>query len=97
MADQSHSLRVRTFTNYLQQAPNRGAFISINTPTDGPNSAVSFASTFPTTLRKLSLSEFDGLAGHGYEVSVKFEKQYGLCKRLVSEELTAQIMESLPG
>lgn len=87
MADQSHALRVRSFANYLQQGPNRGAFFFINTPTDGPDSSTSFASEFPTTLRKLSLSEFDRLAGHGYKIAVQVETQYGLCGRLPGKEL----------
>lgn len=89
MSDQSHALRVRSFANYLQQSHNRGAFIFINTPTDGPNGATSFASNFPTTLRKLSCYDFDRLAGHGYNVTLQVEKQYGLC-RLTGEELAAQ-------
>ncbi|HBR68793.1 MAG TPA: patatin [Rhodospirillaceae bacterium] len=90
MADQAHALRVRSFANFLQQGPNRGAFFFINTPTDGPDSSTSFACEFPTTLRKLTLGEFDRLADHGYKVALQVEKQYGLCKRMPGEELTAQ-------
>lgn len=90
MSDQSHALRVRSFSNYLQQGPNLGAFFFINTPTDGPDSSTTFASEFPTTLRKLSLSEFDRLANHGYKVALQVEKQYGLCKKKPGEELAAQ-------
>lgn len=89
MADQSHALRVRSFSTYLQKEPNRGAFIFINTPTDGTDNSAAFASGFPTTLRKLSVSEFDRLAGHGYRVAVQVERQYGLCRRLPGEELIA--------
>ncbi|HNA25581.1 MAG TPA: patatin-like phospholipase family protein [Nitrospira sp.] len=87
MSDQSHALRVRAFANYLQQRPERGAFIFINTPTDDLDNSASFASGFPTTLRKLSFSDFDRLAGHGYKVAVQVERQYGLCKRLPGQEL----------
>lgn len=89
MSDQSHALRVRAFANYLQQGPNRGAFIFINNPTEDSDNLTSFATSFPTTLRKLSLSEFDQLAYHGYRVALQVEMQYGLCKRLPGEELIA--------
>lgn len=78
MSDQSRALRVRTFANYLRQGSSRGAIVFITTPTDEPDNTVSFASAFPTTLRKLTLNEFDQLAGHGYRVSLKFDKEYGL-------------------
>lgn len=78
MSDQAHALRVRTFTNYLQQGPDRGAFIYINTPTGGPLNDAAFASNFPTTLRRLTQVEFDRLANHGYAVALQVERQYGL-------------------
>jgi len=80
MANQAHALRVRTFSNYLQQGPGRGAFIYIGTPVDAelPCKSADFASTFPTTLRRIDLSEFDRLADHGYRVAKHVEKAYGL-------------------
>lgn len=90
MADQAHALRVRSFANFLQQGPNRGAFFFINTPTDCSDSSTSFACQFPTTLRRLTLNDFDRLAHHGYKVALQVERRYGLCKRTLGEELAAQ-------
>ena len=80
MSDQSHALRVRTFSNYLQESPRRGAFIYIATPIDtlSPCKSAAFASNFPTTLRRISLTEFDILANHGYQVAKQVEDVYGL-------------------
>lgn len=81
MSDQSHALRVRTFSNYLQESPGRGAFIYIGTPieTQLPCKSATFASNFPTTLRRIDLTEFDLLANHGYQVARQVEQVYGLC------------------
>ncbi|MBS0166215.1 MAG: patatin-like phospholipase family protein [Nitrospira sp.] len=80
MSDQAHALRVRTFSNYLQQSPGRGALIFMNTPVSDelPCKSAEFASRFPTTLRRVDLSEFDRLADHGYRVATQVERQYGL-------------------
>ena len=80
MSDQAHALRVRTFSNYLQQGPGRGAFIYIGTEVNAelPCRSAEFASNFPTTLRRINLSEFDRLADHGYRVAKHVEKAYGL-------------------
>jgi NTE family protein len=81
MADQAHALRVRTFSHYLQQNSGRGAFLYIGTPVDAcsPCKSATFATSFPTTLRRLTLTEFDRLADHGYRVAEQVEKTYGLC------------------
>jgi NTE family protein len=80
MADQAHALRARTFFNYLQQGQGRGAFIYIGTPVDTelPCKSAEFASNFPTTLRRVDISEFDRLADHGYRVAKYVEKVNGL-------------------
>jgi len=81
MSDQSHALRVRTFSNYLQESPGRGAFIYMGAPveTQLPCKSAAFAANFPTTLRRLNLTEFDLLASHGYQVAKQVERVYGLC------------------
>ena len=79
MADQAHALRVRTFSNYLQQHTGRGAFIYIGTVgTQSTDDSANFAMTFPTTLRRLNVIEFDRLAEHGYLVAIHVEQTYGL-------------------
>jgi len=80
MSDQAHALRVRTFSHYLQQESGRGAFFYIGTSVGAGNPCESsaFAMKFPTTLRRLRLSEFDRLAEHGYLVANHVEKTYGL-------------------
>ncbi len=83
MSDQARALRVRTFAHYLQRGPFHGAYLYINTPVSKgrPCTSASFAAGFPTTLRKLHLSEFDALADHGYRVALQVEAQYGLFKQ----------------
>lgn len=70
MSDQAHALRIRTFNHYLQQESGRGAFLYIaNATRTGDNAERTFASRFPTTLRRLELHEFDLLALHGYHLA----------------------------
>lgn len=80
MSDQSHALRVRTFSNYLQESPGRGALIYIGTPIEPslPCKSATYTSNFPTTLRRIDLTEFDLLANHGYQVAKQAEQAYGL-------------------
>lgn len=82
MSDQARALRVRTFARYLQQESFQGAYLYIDTPVNEgrPCASASFASGFPTTLRKLDVSEFDLLADHGYRVALQVEALYGLIK-----------------
>jgi len=78
IADQSRALRIRTFVNYIMLNPDKGAFIYIGEKVSEDSSSCSsaeFASSFPTTLRKLTLSEFDALSNHGYQVSKKTYKR----------------------
>ena len=71
MSDQSRSLRVRAFAHYLQQTPSGGAYLYINTPISAPEKCPSaqFAASFPTTLRRLDIEEFDRIAAHGQAVA----------------------------
>ena len=79
MSDQAHALRVRTFSAYLQAGPGQGAFVHMASPIpdSGPCAAATYASRFPTTLRRISRAEFDRLASHGYNVSLKVARLYG--------------------
>lgn len=82
MSDQARALRVRTFANYLQSNPDAGAYVYIGTPilSNGiPTHSSTFASSFPTTLRRLNLEDFDTIRAHGYQVTTQVETQYGLC------------------
>lgn len=80
MSEQSRSLRVRAFANYIQQTRGRGAYLYINTPvtTGDTCDSAQFASKFPTTLRRLKIQEFDRLFEHGYQVTCQVETQYGI-------------------
>lgn len=70
MSDQSHALRVRTFINYLSNAPSRGAFLSIEDKSPSMDTSLRvFAIGFPTNLGRLKEREFDQLAEHGYQVA----------------------------
>jgi NTE family protein len=79
MSEQSRALRVRAFANYLQANPNAGANILIGTPATGADCPeAAFAKRFPTSLKRLTKSDFDRLAGHGYAVAMDTERRYGL-------------------
>lgn len=71
MSDQSRSLRVRAFAHYLQQTPSGGAYLYINTSISEPEKCPSaqFAASFPTTLRRVDVEEFDRIAAHGQAVA----------------------------
>lgn len=70
MSEQSRALRVRTFMHYLRQGKGRGAYIYVGLPA-GPKELVNGVqpALFPTTLRRVTEIEFDGLAGHGYRIA----------------------------
>lgn len=74
MSDQARALRVRAFVNYIQQACDRGGFVFIGCQTEGMDTVLAErAKAFPTTLRRLTLNEFDDLVRHGAEAA-----DYGL-------------------
>ena len=80
MSEQSRSLRVRSFVQFLQTTPSGGAYLCISTAISGENNCPSaqFAASFPTTLRRLNHDEFDRLAAHGWGVAERFQKDYGM-------------------
>lgn len=80
MSEQSRSLRVRSFVQFLQTTPSAGAYLGITTAISGEESCPSaqFAASFPTTLRRLKHEEFDRLAAHGQGVADRFQKDYGM-------------------
>ena len=82
MADQSRSLRVRNFVQYLRdpKSPGRGAYLQIDNPLFDRriSAAADFTCTFPTTLRQLKESEFDIMAGYGYAMARRVHEVYGL-------------------
>ncbi len=79
MSDQSRALRIRTFVHYILKERGKGAYLYIgeSVSDDIPCTSAAFASGFPTTLKKLSESEFDKIMEHGYQVSKKFYREYG--------------------
>lgn len=81
MSEQVRSLRVRTFSNFLQMGGGRGAFIYIGGPqADSPDAEALYAMAFPTSLSRLTCQQFDRLAGHGSRVASAVEGTYGaLC------------------
>jgi NTE family protein len=80
MSEQSRSLRVRSFVQFLQATPAGGAYLGITTALSGGKGCPSaqFAASFPTTLRRLKHEEFDRLAAHGQGVADRFQKDYGM-------------------
>lgn len=71
MSEQSRALRVRSFMHFLNEHPDRGAYIYIGIPV-GPEKLVNGLqpSAFPTTLRRVNELEFDGLVKHGHSIAV---------------------------
>lgn len=80
--DQSRSLRVRSFMNYLKQDKKNGAYLMIgqhpqeilgdNEISDGnwqSEDDVKQAASYKTDLLKISPSNFDRIARHGYELA----------------------------
>lgn len=79
MSDQSRALRIRSFMNYLKNSPRDGALILIGTSaSDSERADAEFAGTFPTSLCKLSRSDFERLSGHGYTVAASTWASFGL-------------------
>lgn len=79
MSEQSRSLRIRAFTNYLQTNPGAGAQLFIGTPVTGPDCAEArFARSFPTSLKRLSRTDFERLAGYGHDVARDTDTHFGL-------------------
>ena len=75
MSDQAHALRVRSFHHYLQQKEGRGAMLYIGAPVHSalPCPSAAFATGFPTTLRRVTQTEFDRIAEHGYRVAMQMQ------------------------
>lgn len=71
MSDQSRSLRVRAFANYIQRTPITGAYLNIGglMSSQLTGSDARFSASFPTTLRRLNTSEFDRIFNHGVNVA----------------------------
>lgn len=80
MSDQSRALRVRSFVEYLDQAPGRGSYLGIASSLieAPPGSDATFAANFPTTLDRLTPEVFDRIARHGHAVAEATDRQYGL-------------------
>ncbi|KQW69849.1 patatin-like phospholipase family protein [Methylibium sp. Root1272] len=71
MSEQARALRVRTFTSYLQRTPGAGAYVYIgaSSAVGGSTGSSQHPALFPTTLRRLTRTEFDLLADHGYQIA----------------------------
>lgn len=83
--DQTRSLRVRSYVNFLQGNPERGMYLQIGFRQDdyihGYNAKayqedelltekeVEFARKYPTTLKRMDVLDFDLLVRHGYETA----------------------------
>lgn len=82
MSDQSRSLRVRAFANYIQCTPIAGAYLSIGGLMSAQltGSDARFSASFPTTLRRLNTNEFDRILNHGVNVADHARKEFGFCE-----------------
>lgn len=79
MSEQSRALRIRAFTNYLQSNPHAGVQILIGTSVTGPTcTEARFAKSFPTTLKRLTRTNFERLAQYGHAVTIEAELRSGL-------------------
>jgi NTE family protein len=84
MSDQSRSLRVRAFANYIQRTPMSGAYLNIGglMSSQLTGADAQFAATFPTTLRRLNTAEFERIVNHGANVADHVRKEFGLCEEV---------------
>ncbi|MEK6668980.1 MAG: patatin-like phospholipase family protein [Pseudomonadota bacterium] len=81
MSDQTRSLRVRAFANFLQNHEEDGALLQIGTAIHGESCAeAQFAKTFPTSLERFDQRDFDRITSYGYEVTETVDRQYGVCR-----------------
>lgn len=82
MSDQSRSLRVRAFANYIQHTPMAGAYLNIGglMSSQLTGSDARFSASFPTTLRRLNTDEFDRIFNHGVNVADYVRKEFGFCE-----------------
>lgn len=80
MSDQSRALRIRTFATYVQEHQDNGAYIGITTPLSDAGGCPSrdFASSFPTSLKRIQHDQFDKIAAHGAGVTRKVRREFGL-------------------
>jgi NTE family protein len=70
MSDQARALRVRTFMSYLEGDAARGGYAFIGIPAEADRCIDGLQpASFPTTLRCVTLNEFDCIAGHGFAVA----------------------------
>lgn len=83
MSEQSRTLRVRSFFQYLERSPVAGAYayIAAKMPALHEKNAA-LARDYPTNLSRMTPEQFDAIAGHGYAVAQNLEQQYGLISRL---------------
>lgn len=80
VSDQSRALRVRTFVHFLKLNPQAGAYLFIGSKTRSGLEATerSHPARFATTLRRLTLAEFDALAEHGHHVARAVHAEFGI-------------------
>jgi len=97
MSEQGRSLRVRSFSNYLQSGKGRGAFLYIAGPKpQQPDAEAQFAMRFPTSLRRLTEANFDRLADHGHSVAAVAEANYGaICSAEVASAAAVVVLAGL--
>ena len=87
MSEQSRTLRVRSFVNYLERSSNAGAYTYIARKLQGGDEEnAKLACGFPTNLSRMKVQVFDAIAGHGYALAEDIERQYGLLASLNKPE-----------
>jgi len=73
MSDQSRSLRVRSFVHYLLKGTDRGTYLYIGTSSKDASSDEckdsQFTASYPTTLLRPTLNNFDTIFRHGYRIA----------------------------
>lgn len=79
MSEQSRTLRVRSFLEFLKHTTHAGAYAYIATTAQGETQAeATFARNFSTNLSRMKPKHFDAIANHGYAVAHGIEQQFGL-------------------
>lgn len=78
MSEQSRALRLRPFMNFIRAEVNRGCYIGIADPfhEQAPSPEARRAAEFPTTLKCVSVPDFDVLCAHGEAAAISAFLRY---------------------
>ncbi|MBY0245913.1 MAG: patatin-like phospholipase family protein [Sphingobacteriaceae bacterium] len=78
ISEQSRSLRIRSFSEYVKQDKSNGAYFSIKDPKFKDSDLAHRVIKYPTTLGRVNNENFRVILNHGYEVAEYVLNKYKL-------------------